>query len=349
MCPREEARTNKEDRYVSSHRMKLRLSLSRYSPRSLLASMSKFQPIIGVIGGSGLYKLQGLKVLEQIEVQTPWGKPSSPVTISETPAGVPIAFLARHGFHHQHSPSGVPNLANISALKSLGVRFIVAFTAVGSLREEIAPRDFVVPDQVFDRTKGIRRSSFFGYDQESDIVAHAGFGQPYDEEVRHFTEKTIKEVLSQSFPEVKVHGSKTLICMEGPQFSTRAESLTYRQIGGDIINMSVLPEAKLAREAEIGYVTVATSTDYDSWKDNAGPVDVAEVLKSLQQNVQASNQVCLTLLDKLHPLLLQRKDKAGGISGLEGSMKLAIMTKPEVIAQKTKDNIKFVLDWYQSA
>lgn len=156
----------------------------------------------------------------------------------------------------------------------------------------------------------------------------------------------IKDVLTSSFPDVQVHANKTLVCMEGPQFSTRAESLAYRQLGGDIINMSVLPEAKLAREAEIGYVTVATSTDYDSWRDTSGPVDVAEVMASLSQNVAASNEVCLTLLDKLQPLLESRKGKAGGISGLEGSMKMAIMTKPEFVAQKIQDNIKFVLEWY---
>lgn len=120
----------------------------------------------------------------------PWGSPSSPITLSQTPAGNTVAFLARHGLHHQHSPSSVPNLANIAALKSLGVQFIVAFTAVGSLREEIRPRDFVVPDQIFDRTKGIRRASFFGQGEEEGIVAHAGFGQPYDEEVRGFVEDT---------------------------------------------------------------------------------------------------------------------------------------------------------------
>lgn len=177
------------------------------------AAALQAKPIIGVIGGSGLYKLQGLKVIQQIDVKTvgavgrrrmdsfflitdprprsqPWGSPSSPITISETPSGVPIAFLARHGFTHHITPSGVPNLANIAALKSIGVRFIVAFTAVGSLREEIRPRDFVVPDQLFDRTKGIRRSSFFGYDNEEGVVAHAGMGQPYDAEVRQVVEDT---------------------------------------------------------------------------------------------------------------------------------------------------------------
>lgn len=240
----------------------------------------------------------------------------------------------------------MPNLANIAALKSIGVRFIVAFTAVGSLREEVRPTDFVVPDQLFDRTMGIRRPSFFGYGNEEAVVAHAGFGQPYDAEVRQFVEETIRQTLSCKFPDVKVHGGKTLVVIEGPQFSTHAESLTYRQIGGDIINMSALPEAKLAREAEIGYVTVATSTDYDSWRDAHGPVEVAEVLKALSQNVAASNEVALTLLDKLQPLLLARADKPGGISGLEQSMRFAIMTKPEFIAEEIKNNIKYVLDWY---
>ncbi|PWN30691.1 purine phosphorylase [Jaminaea rosea] len=304
------------------------------------------KPIIGVIGGSGLYKLQGLKVVQQIEVKTPWGSPSSPITISETPSGVPIAFLARHGFTHHITPSGVPNLANIAALKSIGVRFIVAFTAVGSLKEEVRPRDFVVPDQLFDRTKGIRRSSFFGYDGEAGVVAHAGMGQPYDQEVRKVVEETIRSVLSRNYPDVQVHGNKTLVVMEGPQFSTRAESLAYRQLGGDIINMSALPEAKLAREAEIGYVTVATSTDYDSWREHHGPVDVSEVLKVLKQNVDASNEVSLRLFDVLQPLLLAREGKPGGISGLEGSMKMAIMTQPQNVPEKVKANINFVLDWY---
>lgn len=153
-------------------------------------------------------------------------------------------------------------------------------------------------------------------------------------------------MLAKNYPDVKVHGGKTLVVMEGPQFSTRAESLAYRQLGGDIINMSALPEAKLAREAEVGYVTVATSTDYDSWRDTHGPVDVAEVLQTLGQNVAASNEIALTLFDKLHPLLLAREGKPGGISGLEQSMKLAIMTKPEIVPQEAQNSIKFVLDWY---
>ena len=157
---------------------------------------------------------------------------------------------------------------------------------------------------------------------------------------------SIRSVLSKSYPSVQVHGSKTLVVMEGPQFSTRAESLAYRQLGGDIINMSALPEAKLAREAEIGYVTVATSTDYDSWRETHGPVDVGEVLKVLKQNVEASNEVSLRLFDVLQEVLGRRVGKPGGVSGLEGSMKMAIMTQPQFVPEEVKGNIKYILDWY---
>lgn len=200
----------------------------------------------------------------------PWGKASSPISIARTRSGNIIAFLARHGLTHSISPSKVPSVANIAALKSLGVRAILAFSAVGSLREEIAPKDFVIPSQLIDRTKGVRRASFFGEGEEAAVVAHASFGDPFDERLRPIVEGmyvvrcaaalicSTREALAEHAPSVRVHSNKTGVCMEGPQFSTRAESLMYRQVGGDIINMSALPEAKLAREAEISYVLIAT-------------------------------------------------------------------------------------------
>ncbi|WFD35344.1 S-methyl-5'-thioadenosine phosphorylase [Malassezia cuniculi] len=292
------------------------------------------EPIrVGVIGGSGLYKLSNIEVVDQVYPETPWGFPSSPITIGRSKSGNLFAFLARHGLHHAIPPSKVPSLANIAALKHLGVRAILAFSAVGSLREEIAPKDFVVPSQIIDRTKGIRRASFFGEGEEENVVAHATFGDPFDETLRHVVEGI-----------VRVHANKTTVCMEGPQFSTRAESVMYRQVGGDIINMSALPEAKLAREAEISYVLIATATDYDSWRESNEAVSVAEVLESLRANVAASEVVTLALLDKVHDLV--KDEFATIVRHMNGSMRFSVMTKPEFIKPHVIERLRYVLPWF---
>ncbi|KAH0125526.1 Methylthioadenosine phosphorylase, partial [Aureobasidium melanogenum] len=179
---------------------------------------------------------------------TPWGTPSSPISVlhhksPSTGKDIPIAFLSRHGLHHEIAPHEVPARANIAALRSLGVRTIIAFSAVGSLQEEIKPRDFVVPDQVIDRTKGIRPFTFF----EEGMVGHVGFADPFDEKLGAVVRKLGHSLEGDN---VHLHDKGTIICMEGPQFSTRAESNMYRSWGGSVINMSVLPEAKLAKEAE---------------------------------------------------------------------------------------------------
>lgn len=184
-----------------------------------------------------------------IGIQQPWGFPSSPISICALPSGKQVAFLARHGPGHTIAPSAVPVRANIAALKSLGVRAILAFSAVGSLREDIAPGDFVLPTQIIDRTKGIRPTSFF---EGTTIVAHPGFGDPFSDKFVSWLEKPVSEVVNTHGNGVKLHTGKCIVCMEGPHFSTRAESKMYRAWGADIINMSVLPEAKLAREAELG-------------------------------------------------------------------------------------------------
>lgn len=182
----------------------------------------------------------------------PWGFPSAPINICSLPSGKQVAFLARHGPSHAISPSAVPARANISALKSLGVKAILAFSAVGSLREEIAPGDFILPSQIIDRTKGIRPASFF---EGTNVVAHAAFGDPFSTKLVKWLEGRVLKALEEEGRGVKLHTEKCIICMEGPQFSTRAESIMYRSWGADLINMSVLPESKLAREAELGYVT----------------------------------------------------------------------------------------------
>ncbi|SPO21181.1 related to MEU1 - multiple enhancer of UAS2 [Ustilago trichophora] len=301
--------------------------------------------LLGVIGGSGLYKLDSISPVAEINITTPWGSPSSPITIAKTAGGNHVAFLARHGRAHAILPSNVPNLANIAALKHLGVRAILAFSAVGSLREEIAPKDFVIPSQIIDRTKGVRRASYFGFGEEVGVVAHAGFGDPFCEILRPIVYETVKETLAQHNPEVKVHSEKCVVCMEGPQFSTRAESLMYRTWGGDIINMSVLPEAKLAREAEINYVLIATATDYDAWRPSSAAVNVAEVLECLKANVEASNKVTTTLLDTIWSHIKDQQN-SHAIKSIKDTMKFAIMTRAEHIDDKAKQNLRYLHPWF---
>ncbi|CAE6493699.1 unnamed protein product [Rhizoctonia solani] len=312
-------------------------------------TMASRQVLIGVIGGSGLYNLENLTPVETANPKTPWGLPSSPITISELPSGVRLAFLARHGTSHNILPSDVPARANIAALKSLGVKVIVAFSAVGSLREQIHPGDFVVPDQasfirfsIIDRTKGVRPASFF---EGTSVVAHAMFGDPFDTQLTKALVPMIQNALA-SLPDTttppNLHSSGTVVCMEGPQFSTRAESNMYRAWGGDIINMSVLPEAKLAREAEISYALVATATDYDAWRVSEEPVTVAEVYKTLSNNADRSRKITATILEELHEIV----ERGDVLTSAEGGMQYSLITRdwPE----EDRKKLAFVLPKYFS-
>ncbi|TGN11031.1 S-methyl-5'-thioadenosine phosphorylase [Leptospira ilyithenensis] len=263
---------------------------------------------IGVIGGSGLYSLEGMEIKGEVQPETPWGKPSDTITIGVF-KGKEIAFLPRHGRGHFLSPTEVPARANIAALKNLGVEEIIAFSAVGSLREEIHPLDFIIPSQIIDRTK-LRHATFF----ENGIVAHAPFADPFSASLAKKAESAAKSL------GLNVHIGKTLVCMEGPLFSTRAESHMYRSLGGDIINMSVLPEAKLAREAEIVYQMVCTATDYDCWKEDEAHVTVEMVIQNLLKNAEASKKLLSVLIDQI------------GLSddqSLKESTKYSIITAPE--------------------
>lgn len=228
---------------------------------------------IGIMGGSGLYALDDVEIEETVEVPTPFGKPSSPVVLARMD-GVGLAFLARHGAGHVLLPSEVPYAANIYALKSLGVRRIISVSAVGSLKERIAPRDFVIPGQLWDRTKGVRRSTFFG----EGIVGHISFGEPYCPCMRELLAKSAEEAGA------RVHPSGDYICIEGPAFSTRAESRVYRAMGADIIGMTAVPEAKLAREANMCYATLAMATDYDAWHASEAEVTVEMVVANMAAN-----------------------------------------------------------------
>ncbi|KIK63217.1 hypothetical protein GYMLUDRAFT_95836 [Collybiopsis luxurians FD-317 M1] len=297
--------------------------------------------LIGVIGGSGLYHLNNITFVKHVNPETPWGFPSSPISICALPSGKKIAFLARHGIGHTIHPSAVPSRANLAALKSLGVKAILAFSAVGSLREEISPGSFILPTQIIDRTKGVRPASFF---EGTSIVAHASFGDPFSNKFVNWLESRVRKALDAEDRGVKLFTDKCIICMEGPQFSTRAESLMYRQWGGDLINMSVLPEAKLAREAELSYALVATATDYDAWRPDEGTVTTAEVFKTLTQNAETSRHVAATILDDIYEAFAADGDMLEEV----GSMKLSIMPRSEKQNPQDLRKLAFVLPEYFS-
>eukprot|EP00842_Homolaphlyctis_polyrhiza_P003189 jgi/Hompol1/3871/HPOL_006795-RA len=288
---------------------------------------------IAVIGGSGLYNLEGLKVVGEINPLTPWGYASDHIVISEMPSGTRVAFLARHGRGHYLTPSEVPSKANIAALKSIGAKVIIAFSAVGSLRQEIAPRDFVLPSQIIDRTKGIRPSTFF----DNGVVAHVPFADPFSSDLAELI-YSVRHVADSS---VTLHTKKTLVCMEGPAFSTRAESHMYRSWGGDIINMSVVPEAKLAREAEIAYQMVCMSTDYDCWREDEEAVTVETVMGNMTANAETARKLLHATLPLLEARLATKS--LASVNSLNGASVHGIMTsKPKRNIEQIK-KLQYIL------
>jgi 5'-methylthioadenosine phosphorylase len=290
---------------------------------------------IGVIGGSGFYGVEHLTPVCQVFPDTPWGKPSDAIIISKTDDGHKIAFLARHGKGHSLNPTEVPVRANIAALKRLGVKCIIAFSAVGSLREELVPRHFVLPNQIIDRTKYLRPNTFF----ENGVCAYTGFADPFDPEVADILFRAAAKVEG-----LTIHKDKTLVCMEGPAFSTRAESHMYRALGGDIINMSVVPEAKLAREAEIPYQMVCMSTDYDCWKEHEEAVSVESVLLNLSGNTENGKRLLEAALPELVAALDGKTLK--GAQALEGSMRFACITKKECRNPEQVKKLEYILPGY---
>ncbi|KAK7716165.1 S-methyl-5-thioadenosine phosphorylase [Diaporthe eres] len=277
---------------------------------------------IAVIGGTGLSKIDGYVPVASVNPLTPWGYPSAPIQILEH-NGVPIAFLSRHGAHHELAPHEVPSRANIAALRHVGVRSVIAFSAVGSLQEHIKPMDFVVPDQVIDRTKGVRPFTFF----EKGLVGHVGFADPFDAKLAAVVKACAGAMQGEGST---LHDGGTIICMEGPQFSTRAESNMYRSWGGSVINMSALPEAKLAREAELSYQMICMATDYDCWRSAAGgeDVDVAMVMGYMSANSVNAKRLVGAVLDELsghdNGALVLAKHWEGASAGA-----VKFMTKPE--------------------
>lgn len=247
--------------------------------------------LIGVIGGSGLYDMPGLQRRVETTLTTPYGSPSEILVQGEL-AGVPVAFLARHGRGHRLLPSEVPYRANIHALAQLGVRYLLSISAVGSLREDIAPLDLVLPDQFIDLTRH-RACTFFG----NGAVAHVSMADPVCEQVHHALAESVRELaVTES---IRLHVSGTYLCIEGPQFSSRAESMMYRQWGASIIGMTNMPEARLAREAQMAYASLAMVTDYDCWHPREAHVTAETAIANLQKNAQRAQEVIALTVARL--------------------------------------------------
>lgn len=251
------------------------------------AQRSGGQASVGVIGGSGLYDIEGLRSIREVRVRTPFGSPSDAITVG-TLEGMRIAFLSRHGRGHRLNPSEINYRANMYALKALGVSRVISVSAVGSMKESIEPGDVVIPDQFVDLTKQ-RASTFF----EGGVVAHVAFGEPIC--------AALAESLASSGERLgaSLHRGGTYLCMEGPQFSTKGESRLYRQWGVDVIGMTNMPEAKLAREAELCYATMALVTDYDCWHHSEEAVTVEAILATLRQNVVLAKRILLEALSSV--------------------------------------------------
>lgn len=267
---------------------------------------------IGVLGGSGLYDIDGLEDREDLTVETPWGAPSAPL-VSGTIKGISFVFLPRHGRGHVESPSSVNYRANIDALKRVGCTDLLSISAVGSLQEAYAPGDFVFIDQFIDRTFA-REKSFFG----PGCVAHVSVADPICLRMSGLAQQAAEKAGA------KTHKGGTYLCMEGPQFSTRAESHMYRSWGCDVIGMTNMPEAKLAREAELPYATVAMITDYDCWREETEAVSVEAVLAVLQRNSETARQTIINLAE-----ILANKERTACAQGIDTALDYAIITAPE--------------------
>jgi 5'-methylthioadenosine phosphorylase len=280
---------------------------------------------VGIIGGSGFYQHESMTHTREIKVSTPFGDPSNPITLG-TIEGVDCAFLPRHGVGHRISPTELPSRANIYAFKSLGVEFIIAISTVGSLKEKIEPMDIVVPDQIIDRTFH-RPNTFFG----NGIVGHIPFSDPFCPELSSVLYNSARHL------GVRVHEGGICIAMEGPQFSTRAESELYRSWGADVILMTVIPEAKLAREAEICYGMMAIVTDYDCWNEKVESVSAEMIIGNLMKSIQTAKKV---LRHAIVNLPLKRSCPC------PHALENAIITAPELIPDKAKKDLDIIIGKY---
>ncbi|MBN1160637.1 MAG: S-methyl-5'-thioadenosine phosphorylase [Dehalococcoidales bacterium] len=287
--------------------------------------MSQPQARIGVIGGTGLYDIEGITEVKEVYPDTPFGKPSDTIAVGKL-GGVGIAFLPRHGHGHHISPTEVPARANIYALKSLGVEFIISSNSCGSFKESIKPGHLLIPDQVIDRTRG-RASTFFS----DGIVAHIPFADPFCPVLSDIVYEAARETGAT------VHDGGIFIAMEGPAFSSRAESHLYKSWGADVIGMTVLPEAKLAQEAEICYASIACVTDYDSWHETHEAVSVEAILKTMHNNIDLAKKTI-----KLAAGRVPSKRECGCANALAG----AIVTDPAKIPAAQKKKLDLLIGKY---
>ncbi len=283
------------------------------------------QAKIGVIGGTGLYDIEGLTDIEEVSLDTPFGKPSDTITIG-TLEGQRVAFLPRHGKGHTISPTEIPQRANIYALKSLGVEHIIAINSAGSFKLEVKPGDLLIPDQLIDRTRQ-RINTFFG----DGIVAHIQFAEPFCPALSKILYRSAREAGAD------VHPRGTYVVMEGPAFSTQAESRLHRSWGADVIGMTALPEARLAREAEICYAIIACSTDYDSWHEEEEPVSVDAILSTMRQNIEMAKKII-----KLAVSRIPKRRDCDCATALMG----AIVTAPELVPPEQKKKLDLLLGKY---
>ena len=289
-------------------------------------------PVIGVIGGSGLYEIDILKNQKWIEVETPWGDPSDAILAGEI-NGMEFKFLPRHGRGHVHSPTSVPYRANIDALKQLGVTDIISISACGSFRDEMEPGDFVIVDQFIDRTVN-REKSFFG----PGCVAHVSMAYPVCQRLA-----TVCKSASEAIG-VNTHPKGTYLAMEGPQFSTLSESRLYRDVWKcDVIGMTNMPEAKLAREAEICYSTIAMVTDYDCWHPNHGEIDIEKLLGVLQKNTMRASELILKIPD------LIGTERPPCSKGCDRVLDYSILTPPPMRSQKVTEKLSTIMKRVQSS
>jgi 5'-methylthioadenosine phosphorylase len=280
---------------------------------------------IGIIGGSGLYSMPGFTNVREVKLETPFGDPSDPFVLGDL-SGRKVAFLARHGRGHRILPSELNFRANIHAFKQLGVTRILSVSAVGSLKEEHKPTDFVIADQFIDRTFN-RVATFFG----EGVVGHVAFGDPVC--------ATVAKAAADACKEIGIVGKLggTYVCMEGPQFSTKAESNLYRSWGADVIGMTNLQEAKLAREAEICYATVAMVTDYDCWREGHDAVTIEQIVAVLHQNADNAAKMVKAAVAAIP------KER---MCGCGSAAQFAMLTQPEMIPAATKDKLKLIIGKY---
>ena len=284
---------------------------------------------LGILGGSGLYSISGLKDIEEINVDTPFGSPSDTLLIGKL-NNMDVVFLARHGKGHTLLPTEVPYKANIWAMKFLGVKWIISASAVGSLKEEIKPLDMVIPDQFIDRTHQ-RPISFFG----EGLVGHVSMASPFCNNLSNIMAETAKIVMPN---DRKLHTDGTYLCMEGPAFSTKAESILYRSWGCSIIGMTNHSEARLAKEAEIAYSTLAMSTDYDCWHEDHDDVTVEMIVANLQKNAELANKIISAMCLKI--------DQIRPVSDSHNALKDALITQKDKVPVDTRNKLQLIIEKY---